>query len=141
MDQETREMFGKVLGILEILKTDVSDLKIDVADLKTDVAVLKTDVAVLKIDVANLKTDIADLKQDMDGMKQDMNLMRSRQDEMYLMLKGSEESRQRMKSLEEKSAISAIDRENLKVESAKIVGALRRGAHEILNGLSGEEVS
>lgn len=113
MDQETREMFGKVLGLLEIMKTDVSTLKTDGSTLKTE----------------------------MDLLKQAMFAMGARQDEMYLMLKGSEESRLRMKALEEKSSVSAIERDQLKMESAKIVGALRRGAHEILNGLDNEEVS
>lgn len=113
MDQETREMFGKVLGLLEELKTDVSVLKTDVSMLKTD----------------------------MDVMNQRMNVMGSRQDEMYLMLKGSEESRQRIKALEEKSSISVIEMDKLKIESAKTVGALRRSAHAILDTLASEEVS
>ncbi|MDO0821939.1 hypothetical protein [Desulfosporosinus nitroreducens] len=162
MDQETREMFGKVLGVLEVIKTDVSSLKSDVSILKTDVSILKTDVSILKTDVSilktdvsglktdvsglktdvsDLKTDVSDLRTDVGSLKTDMNVMRSRQDEMYLMLKGSEESRQRIKSLEEKSTIAAIERENLEVESAKIVGALRRSAHEVLKGLADEEVS
>jgi len=37
VDQETREMFEKVLGILEILETDVGALKKDVSALKTDI--------------------------------------------------------------------------------------------------------
>jgi len=102
--------------------------------LKTDVAGLKTDVAGLKTDVAGLKTSVAELKTEMAAMG-------ARQDEMYLMLKSSEESRLRMKALEEKSTVSALERDQLKMESAKIVGALRRGAHEILNGLGKEEVS
>ena len=162
MDQETREMFGKVLGILEIMKTDVAELKTDVAELKTDVVELKTDVVELKTDVAELKTDVVELKTDVAGLKTDvvglktdsismraeMNLLKqamvimgTRQDEMYLMLKSSEENRLRMKALEEKSSVSVVERDHLKMESAKIVGALRRGAHEILNGLGDEEVS
>ncbi|TGE31840.1 hypothetical protein [Desulfosporosinus sp. Sb-LF] len=93
MDQETREMFGKVLGLLETVKTDVQVLK----------------------------TDVAGLNQRMDVMNQRMDFMGSRQDEMYLMLKGSEESRQRMKTLEEKGSISEIERDQLKMESAKII--------------------
>ena len=134
MDQETREMFGKVLGLLEIMKTDVSTLKTDVSTLKTDVSTLKIDVSTLETDGSTLRTEIALLKQA-------VFVMSARQDEMYLMLKGSEESRLRMKMLEEKSSVSAIEREQLKMESDKIVGALRRGAHEILNGLDNEEVS
>ena len=118
MDQETREMFGKVLGLLETMKTDAAGLKTDVAGLKTDVAGLKTEMNVIK---------------------QSIVAMGARQDEMYLMLKGSEESRQRMKALEEKSSISVLERDRLKMESAKIVGALRSGAHEILNKLANEE--
>ncbi|EGW37876.1 hypothetical protein [Desulfosporosinus sp. OT] len=148
MDQETREMFGKVLGILETMKTDVAGLKTDVAGLKTDVAGLKTDVAGLKTDVAELKTDVAELKTDSTSLKTEMKLLKqamvafgARQDEMYLMLKSREESHLRMKALEEKSSVSVIERDQLKMESAKIVGALRRGAHEILKGLGDEEVS
>lgn len=70
-----------------------------------------------------------------------MVIMSARLDEMYLMLKSSEESRLRMKALEEKSSVSALEVDKLKIESAKIVGALRRGAHEVLNGLGDEEVS
>ena len=113
MDQEIREMFGKVLGLLEIMKTDITTLKTDGTSLKTDMIL----------------------------MRQSMEAMSARQDEMYLMLKGSEESRQRMKTLEEKSSISAIERDQLKMESAKIVGAMRRGANEILKGLAKEDVS
>ncbi|MCB8814279.1 hypothetical protein [Desulfosporosinus shakirovi] len=51
MDQETREMFGKVLGVLEVITTDVSSLKSDVSDLKADVSSLKTDVSSLKTDM------------------------------------------------------------------------------------------
>jgi len=155
VDQETREMFGKVLGVLEVIQTDVSSLKSDVSILKTDVSMLKsdvntlktdvsdlrTDVSTLKTDVSDLRTDVSILKTDVSNLKTDMDVMRSRQDEMYLMLKGSEETRQRIKSLEEKSTIAAIEREKLKVESSKIVGALRRSAHEILKGLADEEVS
>lgn len=176
MDQETREMFGKVIGILETLRTDVVELITDVAGLKADVAGLKTDVAGLKTDVAELKTSVIrletrvggletrvggletrvsglerssnslrtemnSLKTEMSSLKQTMAAFGARQDEMYLMLKSSEESRLRMKALEEKSAVSIIERDQLKMESSKIVGALRRGAQEILQGLGDEDVS
>jgi len=127
MDQETREMFGKVLGLLEVVKTDIEVMKTDIEVMKTDIGVMKTDINVLKID-----TDV---------LKYKMNAMESRQDEIYLMLKGSEESSQRLKILEEKSLISVIERDQLKMESAKIVRAIRRGAHEILNCLADEDVS
>ena len=143
MDQETREMFGKVLGILEVMRTDVSELKTDVSGLKADVSQLKTDMEVMKADVSQLKTDmevmkadVSQLKTEMDVMNQRMDVMGSRQDEMYLMLKGSEESRQRIKALEEKSLISAIEMDQLKMESAKIVGALRRSAQATLDALA-----
>ncbi|HBW37324.1 MAG TPA: hypothetical protein DEF89_19300 [Desulfosporosinus sp.] len=86
-----------------------------------------------------MKLDMDLLRLDMHGMNQGMNIMRSSQDEMNIMLKESEESRQRIKSMDEKSSVSAIERDNLKLESAKIVGALLRGAHEILNGIAKEE--
>lgn len=119
MDQETREMFEKVLGMLEILKTDVSALK-------TDMNVMKLDMDILRLD--------------MHGMNQGMNIMYSSQNEMNIMLNESEERRQRMKSMDEKGSVSALERDNLRLESAKIVGALLRGAHEILNGIANEEV-
>jgi len=134
MDQETREMFGKVLGLLEVVKTDIEVMKTDIEVMKTDIEVMKTDIGVMKADINVLKIDT-------DVLKYKMNAMESRQDEIYLMLKGSEESRQRLKILEEKSLISVIERDQLKMESAKIVRALRRGAHEILNCLADEDVS
>jgi chromosome segregation ATPase len=147
MDQETREMFGKVLGVLGIIQTDIAGLKLDVQNMKEDIAGLKLDVQNMKEDIAgltinyqNMKRDIAGLAINYQNMKEDITALKNRQDEMYLMLKGSEESRLRLKSLEEKSSISAIERDQLKIDSAKIVGALRRGAHEILEGLD-EDVS
>ncbi|MDR1736822.1 MAG: hypothetical protein LBR85_08165 [Oscillospiraceae bacterium] len=45
----------KILGLLETLAKDVTDLKSDVSSLKSDVSSLKSDVSSLKSDVSSLK--------------------------------------------------------------------------------------
>ncbi len=76
----------------------------------------------------------------MTAMETDMAVMKSRQDEMYLMLKGSEEKSQVVRILEERSTAMKSELDSVKVETAKTIGVLKRTAREILDSLA-EEVS
>jgi len=117
MDQETREMFEKIFGLFGEAKSDMTAMKSDVGTLKSDMAAMKSDVGTLK---------------------SDMTAMRSRQDEMYLILRGWEENRNIVKALEEKSLVATSEIDKLKVQTSKVIGAVRRSSQEALNGLADE---
>jgi len=117
MDQETRGMFEKIVGLIGEVNAKVENIESDIGTLKSDVGTLKSDGTTLK---------------------SDMVAMKSRQDEMYLILRGWEENRNIVKALEEKSLVATSEIDKLKVQTSKVIGAVRRSSQEALDGLADE---